>query len=279
LIAAEACDTPPQETAGREIRGWRPGRRVPIETGKVYLVGAGPGHPELLTLKAAELLRAADVVIYDRLIQQQVLGLSKPSAERIYVGKSDGCHTSRQSEIHELLARKAREGKLVVRLKGGDPFLFGRGGEEAEYLAEQGIACQVIPGVCSALSAPLAAGIPVTHRDLASSVAFVTGHESQHHESRIDWAALSRIDTLVFLMAVHNAGKVARKLIEHGRDPATPAAVIQMAFWPGQRTITTTLAELEAAIARENIQPPATLVIGEVVRLRDKLRLTERDQS
>ena len=149
-----------------------------MKLGKVYLVGAGPGHPELLTVKAAELLRKADVVVYDRLVQEEVLALSKPAAERIYMGKPVGKHGSRQEEIHALLLQKAREGKLVVRLKGGDPFLFGRGGEEAEYLADRGIPFEVIPGVSSALAAPLSAGISVTHREAASSVAIVTGHEA-----------------------------------------------------------------------------------------------------
>jgi len=252
-------------------------REVAIKTGKVYLVGAGPGHPELLTLKAAELLKAADAVVYDRLIHEAVLGLLKPSAERIYMGKQVGHHASRQMEINELLAGKAQEGKLVVRLKGGDPFLFGRGGEEAEYLAEHGIPFDVIPGVCSALSAPLAAGIPVTHRDMASSVAFITGHEAQEHDTRVDWAAISKIDTLVFLMCVHNLARIAANLIAHGRHPETPAALIQMAFWPEERVVTATLATIAEAAEREQIKPPATLVVGEVVRMGEKLRAAERD--
>ena len=193
--------------------------------GKVYLVGAGPGHPELLTLKAARLLERAAVVVYDRLVQEEVLALTDPACERIYMGKPLGRHDSRQDEIHQLLLRKSREGKLVVRLKGGDPFLFGRGGEEAEFLAAHGVPFEVIPGVSSALAAPASAGIAVTHRDMASAVAFVTGHEAAE-TSRLDWQALSRIDTLVFLMAVHNAGRITRNLIACGRPPATPAAPI-----------------------------------------------------
>lgn len=242
--------------------------------GKVYLVGAGPGHPELLTLKAAALLKVADVIIYDRLIQEEVLRLTKTSAERIYMGKPLGKHTSRQDEIHELLVRKAREGKTVIRLKGGDPFLFGRGGEEAEYLADHGVPFEVIPGVSSALAAPLSAGISVTHRDCSSCVAIVTGHEAHEEQSRLDWEALSKMETLVFLMAVHNVRKIAERLMAHGRGPATPAAMIQMAYWRDERVVTGTLASIADEVQRAGIEPPATLVIGEVVRLREKLRVS-----
>ncbi|MDR3699370.1 MAG: uroporphyrinogen-III C-methyltransferase [Candidatus Sulfopaludibacter sp.] len=245
--------------------------------GKVYLVGAGPGHPELLTVKAVKLLEASDVIIYDRLIQEEILALAKPSAERIYLGKSVGIHESRQEEICEMLVRKAREGQMVVRLKGGDPFLFGRGGEEAEYLAEHGIPFEVVPGVSSALAAPASAGIAVTHRDSASSVAIVTGHEANRDHSRTNWAALAGIDTLVFLMAVHTVDRVAAELIAHGRDPETPAAMIQMAFWHGERVVTGTLGTIAAEVERSGIEPPATLVIGEAVRLREKLKHSQRD--
>ena len=239
--------------------------------GKVYLVGAGPGPAELLTLKAVDLLKAADVIIYDRLIQEQVLAFCKPTVERIYMGKPLGRHDSRQEEIHNLLLRKANEGKLVVRLKGGDPFLFGRGGEEVEFLADHRVAFEVVPGVSSALAAPLSAGIAVTHRDAASSVAIVTGHEATKNAGRMDWQALSRMDTLVFLMVVHNIGRVSKELIAHGRDPATPAALIQMAFWPEEKVVAGTLADIAEKAALSGISPPATLVVGEVVRLREKL--------
>jgi uroporphyrinogen III methyltransferase/synthase len=248
-----------------------------MKPGKVYLVGAGPGHPELLTVKAAELLRKADVVVYDRLVQEEVLALSKPAAERIYMGKPVGRHGSRQEEIHALLLQKAREGKLVVRLKGGDPFLFGRGGEEAEYLAERGIPFEVIPGVSSALAAPLSAGIPVTHREAASTVAIVTGHLARGAGGRLNWKALSRMDTLIFLMSVHNLRLISDNLIRHGRSPATPAAMIQMAFWPDEQVVSGTLADIAAAVEKARIKPPATLVVGEVVRLRGKLKDAQRD--
>jgi len=245
--------------------------------GKVYLVGAGPGHPELLTVKAAKLLQSGDVIVYDRLIQGEILALAKPSAELIYMGKTVGLHDSRQQEIHDLLARKSREGKTVVRLKGGDPFLFGRGGEEAEFLAEQDIPFEVIPGVSSALAAPMSAGIAVTHRDTASAVAIVTGHEANREESRLNWAALAGMDTLVFLMSVHSVSRIAAELIGHGRDPATPAAMIQMAFWHGEKVVTGTLESIAADMARAGITPPATLVVGEAVRLREKLQHSQRD--
>ncbi len=240
-------------------------------TGKVYLVGAGPGDPKLLTLKAAELLEAAEVVVYDRLIQEGVLAYVNPVAECIYMGKPVGRHESRQDEINELLVRKAREGKMVVRLKCGDPFVFARGGEEAEYLVDHGVPFEAIPGVSSALAAPLAAGIPVTHRDSASSLGIITGHECRDDESRLDWGAISKLQTLVFLMGVSNVGKIARKLIENGKSAETPAALIYRAFWPEQRAITATLGTIAAEAIRAGIEPPATLVVGEVVRLREKL--------
>lgn len=258
-------------------RGNRPAGARPIQPGKVYLVGAGPGHPELLTLKAAELLRRADVIIYDRLIQEEVLALAKPSAERIYMGKPVDRHESRQQQVHELLVRKAREGKVVVRLKGGDPFLFGRGGEEAEYLADHGIPFDVIPGVTSALSAPLAVGIAVTHRNAASSVAIVTGHEAKKDHARVDWAALARLDTLIFLMGVSNTGLIAGSLMRHGMAPDTPAAMIQMAYWPDERAVFATLGTIEEEVQRAGIKPPATLVIGRVVAMREKLARAARE--
>jgi uroporphyrin-III C-methyltransferase len=245
--------------------------------GKVYLVGAGPGHPDLLTVKAVALLQAADVVVYDRLIQEEVVALARPSAERVFMGKPVGRHDSRQDEIHELLVRKAREGKMVVRLKGGDPFVFGRGGEEAEYLADHAVPFEAIPGVSSAFAAPLSAGIAVTHRDAASTVAIVTGHEAKDEQSHVDWSALAKIETVVFLMAVHNVARIAERLAAHGRDTATPAAMIQMAFWHDERVVTATLGTIADEVERAGIKPPATLVIGETVRLREKLKHSPRD--
>jgi uroporphyrin-III C-methyltransferase len=248
------------------------------KVGKVYLVGAGPGHPDLLTVKAVKLLKAADVVVYDRLVQQDVLALGNPLAEWIYMGKPVGHHESRQDEIHQLLVRKAREGKMVVRLKGGDPYVFGRGAEEAEYLVDHGVPFDVIPGVSSALSAPLSAGIPVTHRDYASGVAIVTGHFStQENEQALDFSALSRIPTLIVLMGVHTVRTISSRLIEAGRDPQTPAAIVQMAFWEGEKVVTGTLATIAEQAELHRIEAPATLVIGEVVALRDKLKVAQKE--
>jgi uroporphyrinogen III methyltransferase / synthase len=188
------------------------------------------------------------------------------------MGKVLGCHASRQDEIHQLLVEKAREGKTVIRLKGGDPFLFGRGGEEIEYLAEHGVPFEVVPGVSSCLSAPLSANIAVTHREASSSVAIVTGHNAIGNHERVDWEALSKIDTVVFLMGVHNVKTIAEKLIAAGRSPDTPAAMIQMAFWDGEHVVTGTLRNIASEVRRAGVEPPATMVVGEVVRLRDKLK-------
>ncbi len=242
-----------------------------IRPGTVVLVGAGPGDPDLLTLRAARLIAQADTLVYDRLIQSGVLNLARPTAEKIYMGKEHGHHT-RQNEINALLVEKARQGKSVVRLKGGDPFLFGRGGEEVEYLAEHGIPFDVVPGVSSCLAAPLSAGIAVTHRDASSAVAIVTGHSADGHEDRVDWEAVARIGTAVFLMGVHNIDTIARKLVAAGRAPETPAAMIQMAYCAGGRVVTATLATIAAEVRLAQIQPPAVLVVGEVVRLREKLQ-------
>jgi len=239
--------------------------------GKVILVGAGPGDPGLLTLRAVERIRAADVLVYDRLVHDGALALAKPSAEKIYMGKEPG-HHARQDDIHALLVEKAREGKMVVRLKGGDPFLFGRGGEEVEYLAEHGIPFEVVPGVSSCLSAPLSAGIAVTHRESSSSVVIVTGHSADGSEDQVDWEAVARIGTAVFLMGVHNLEAIVRNLLAAGRSPATPAAMIQMAYSENERVVTGTLENIAAEVRRANIEPPATLVVGEVVRLRDRLQ-------
>jgi len=245
--------------------------------GKVYLVGAGPGHPDLLTIRAVRLLQAADVIVYDRLIQEEVLALAKPGAEKIFVGKYLGKHASRQEEIHELLVRKAKDGRMVIRLKGGDPFLFGRGGEEAEYLTDHGIAFEVVPGVSSCLSAPLSVGIPVTHRNVSSSVAVVTGHNSTGNHDRVDWHALSKVETLVILMGVHNVGHITQALMAAGRPSDTPAAMIQMAFWPGQQIVVGTLATIAEAVQRAGMEAPATLVIGDVVNMHEKLKQASAD--
>lgn len=242
-----------------------------MRLGKVYLVGAGPGNPELLTLRAAALVEAADVIVYDRLVQERVLARARPEAERIAVGKVVGGPHTQQDHIHEVLLAKAREGKMVVRLKGGDPFMFGRGGEEAEFLVEHGIAFEVVPGVSSTVAAPLRALIPVTHRGVAPCVAFVTGHESQEEDSHLDWEALGRMPTLVFVMPVQNLRHITGALIAHGREVSTPAAVIHAAFWDDEQVVTGTLGTIADVVEAAGVRPPATLVVGEVVRLREKL--------
>ncbi len=241
--------------------------------GKVYLVGAGPGDPELITLKAARYLAEADVVIYDRLIDNRLLEEVPAKAELIYVGKKAGHHTLKQPEINQLLVNKAKEGKTVVRLKGGDPFLLGRGGEEAEALAENDIPFEVVPGVTSATAVPAYAGIPVTHRSFASSLAIITGHEDPTKgDSSIAWDKLATgADTLVFLMGMGNLAQIADELIKNGRSPSTPVAVIRDGTTPRQQTIVGTIADIAAKAANSGIESPALIVVGDVVRLRERL--------
>jgi uroporphyrinogen III methyltransferase / synthase len=243
--------------------------------GKVYLIGAGPGDPGLLTLKGKRCLEQADVVVYDYLANPRLLRFAKPAAERIYVGKQAGKHTLSQGEIGQLLVARAREGKVVARLKGGDPFIFGRGGEEAEELAGAGIPFEVVPGVTAAVAVPAYAGIPLTHRDLTSTVAFVTGHEDPtKDDTSIAWEKLATgIGTLVFFMGVGQLAEIAGKLLAHGRSPETPAAVIRWGTRAEQEVVTATLATL--AVRCQGMKPPALIVVGEVVALRDKLRWFE----
>lgn len=235
----------------------------------VYLVGAGAGDFGLLTLKAAEILKSADVVIYDRLADDEILNLC-PNAKKIYVGKSAGLHTLKQDEINQLLVDTARKNKIVVRLKGGDPFVFGRGGEEAIFLRENDLPFEIVPGVTSAIAVPAYAGIPVTHRGIAASFAVVTGHEDPTKEiSSINWKNLATaVDTLIFLMGVANISKIVAKLIEHGRNPETPAAFIRWGTKSTQKVFVTTLKDAPNA----KIQPPAIFLVGEVVNLREQLK-------
>jgi uroporphyrin-III C-methyltransferase len=241
--------------------------------GTCYLVGAGPGDPELLTLKGLRRLRAADAVVYDAWVCEELLRECRADAELIYVGKRAGLHYASQAAINAILIEKARAGLQVVRLKGGDPFVFGRGGEEAEALAAAGIAWEVVPGVTSAIGVPAYAGIPVTHRAAASSVAFVTGHEDPTRaETRVDWRALAQgVDTLVFLMGIGRLEQIATQLIAHGRPADTPAAAIRWGTTPQQETVVGTLATIPADVARAGLGAPATLIVGEVVRLRERL--------
>ena len=242
--------------------------------GFISLVGAGPGDPELLTVGGAARLAEADVVIYDHLANPALLAHARHGAELIYVGKTTDRHTLTQDEINALLVEQGLATKRVVRLKGGDPFVFGRGGEEADALVAAGVPFEVLPGVTSAIAAPAYAGIPVTHRGVASSFAVITGHEDPAKETTsIDWEHLARgIDTLVFLMGTGRLREIARQLIDHGRPPATPAAVIEWGTLPRQRTAAGTLATIADAVREAGIEPPAVTVVGEVARLRDGLR-------
>ena len=243
---------------------------------KVYLVGAGPGDAGLLTVKALDLIRRADVIIYDRLADESILGYARADAEKIYVGKSAGNHTMPQSEINQLLIERAVDDKLIVRLKGGDPFVFGRGGEEALALVEHNIPFEIVPGVTSAIAVAAYAGIPVTHRGVATSFAVVTGHEMDDERSNIRWDKLSTgADTLIFLMGVANIGRITRRLIDNGRDPMTPAAIIRCGTRSNQRTLLTTVERAAADVEREGITPPAIFIVGEVVKLRDRLNWFE----
>ncbi len=242
-------------------------------TGKVYLVGAGPGDPGLFTIKGLELLRAADVVMYDALANPELLKECKQGAELIDAGKRARDHHLSQWQTNELLVEKAKEGKLVVRLKGGDPFLFGRGAEEAEELRKAGAEVHVVPGVSSSISVPELAGIPVTHRDHASLVTFITGHEKADRETdRIDWKSLvGGHGTLVIMMGLGNAGTISKELIAGGMSPDMPAAVISKGSTPDQKVVVTKVSDLESAIKENAIEPPGIIVVGEVAKMREVL--------
>ncbi len=244
-----------------------------MKVGKVYLVGAGPGDPGLITQKGLECLALADVVIYDHLLDERLLDSAPAGVERIYVGKQAEEHAKEQDEITQLLVQKANEGKSVVRLKGGDPFVLGRGGEEAEVLKNNRVPFEVVPGVSSAVAVPAYAGIPVTHRGLASSFAVITGHEDPSKlGSSIAWEKLTAgVDTLVFLMGMRNLPQIVAKLLEHGRPADTPVAVIKDGTRPGQKTVTGNLKDIVARAREQSLNPPVVIVVGEVVRLREKL--------
>lgn len=241
-------------------------------SGIVYLVGAGPGDPGLLTQKGAACIKKAQVVVYDYLANPELLALAPASAERIYVGKKGGDHTMGQDGINQLLCDLAASGKIVTRLKGGDPYVFGRGGEEASALRQQGHAFEVVPGVTSAIAAPSYAGIPVTDRRATTEVAFITGHEDPTKPgSTINWASLSGIGTLVFLMGVKNLPHICKQLIAHGKPSDTPAAAVRWGTTPRQRTISGTLADLPDKVREAGLKAPAITVVGQVVSLREEL--------
>jgi uroporphyrinogen III methyltransferase / synthase len=248
------------------------------KAGKVYLVGAGPGDPGLMTIRGMECLSGADVVIYDYLANPAFLQYAGEEAELIYVGKKGGCHTMSQEEISSLIVQRALKGQIVARLKGGDPFIFGRGGEEAQELVRAGVAFEVVPGVTSAIAVPAYAGIPLTHRDHTSTVAFVTGHEDPTKErSDIAWEKLATAaGTLVFLMGVGNLKHITEHLIKHGRSPETPAAVIRRGTVAEQRTVTGRLADIALLAEEKGMKPPAIIVVGDVVELRQELNWFEK---
>ena len=248
-----------------------------VEPGTVYLVGAGPGDPGLITVRGQAYLSQAQVVIHDRLIDRRLLELAE-EAELIDVGKQPDRHPVPQEEINALLVEKARQGRVVVRLKGGDPFVFGRGGEEALALFQAGLPFEIVPGVTSAVAAPAYAGIPVTHRGVAASVAFITGHRADQSDigPSIPWQHLALgVDTLVFLMGVHNLPEIVENLLAHGRSPGTPVALIQQGTYATQKTVVGVLGDSLTKAAQ--IQPPAITLVGEVVRLRESLQWFEEN--
>ncbi|MFW5874733.1 MAG: uroporphyrinogen-III C-methyltransferase [bacterium] len=247
-------------------------------SGKVFLLGAGPGDPGLITEKAASCIAEADVVVYDYLASKQLLKYARADAELIYVGKKGGDHTLSQEKINALLVEKAKSGNKVARLKGGDPFIFGRGGEEIEELAGAGIEFEVVPGVTSAVAAPAYAGIPLTHRQFASCVTFITGHEDpKKTDSMINWEALAQTGgTLVFLMGVKNLPNIVKRLKAAGMRPGTPAALIRWGTTPSQQTVSGTLETICENVENARIKPPCIIVIGDVVNLREKMKWFEK---
>ena len=248
-----------------------------MTTGKVYLIGAGPGDPGLITVKGLELVQKADVIIYDYLANERLLEQHRPDAELIYVGKQGGRHTLPQEEINALIVQKAAAGSVVARLKGGDPFIFGRGGEEAEACVDHGIPFEVVPGVTAATSVPTYAGIPLTHRDHTASVAFVTGHEDPTKSaSNLHWKELATgIGTLVFFMGMKNIQNIVDNLVSNGRSADTPVAAVQWGTRTDQRVVTGSLRNIVQRVREARLGPPAIIVVGEVVALRDKLNWFE----
>lgn len=245
--------------------------------GKVYLVGAGPGDPGLLTVKAYDLIRAADCIIYDSLVNREILDLASPFAEFVDVGKRRGGDSWKQEDINKLLVDKAAEHAIVVRLKGGDPFVFGRGAEEAQVLVHEKIEWEVVPGVSAGIAVPAYAGIPITHRGLCSSVAFVTGHEDPLKQaSSVRWDYLAKgVDTIVIFMGVSRIGLIASELIQNGRPDQTPVGIVRWGTYESQETWITTLGEVQSVIEREHIQSPAIIIVGEVVSLQPQLKWFE----
>lgn len=248
-----------------------------MKQGKVYIIGAGPGDPGLITVRAVKCLQKSDVVVYDYLVNQDILGLAGKDARLVYAGKKGGDHTVSQEMLNQILVKEASDGNIVARLKGGDPFIFGRGGEEAEVLSEAGIPFEIIPGVTSAIAVPAYAGIPLTHRRFTSSVTFVTGHEDPTKGgSSIDWENISAVGTIVFLMGVKNLTHIVTNLIKNGKDPGTTAALIRWGTTADQETLTGTLENIAEMAEEKKFSPPAIFVVGDVVKLRDDLNWFEK---
>jgi len=251
----------------------------PLNSGEVYLIGGGPGDPDLLTFRALRLMQQADVVVYDRLISPAVLDLTRRDADRMYVGKERDNHSVPQDQINQLLVDLAKQGKRVARLKGGDPFIFGRGGEEIELLAEHQIPFQVVPGITAASGISSYAGIPLTHRDHAQSVTFATGH-LKDGSSDLNWQALAQPgQTVVFYMGLKGVETISSKLIEHGMDPKTPAALVQKGTTPDQKEYIGTLETLPQIVKESDIKPPTLTIIGSVVTLHAKLDWFQPDEQ
>jgi len=245
--------------------------------GKVYIVGAGPGDVELMTLKGLRCIKEADVILYDRLINKELLEYAKPNAKLIYCGKQPNRHAMIQDHIHYTLVEYASQGKVVTRLKGGDPFVFGRGAEEAEVLAANGIEFEIVPGVTSGIAAAAYAGIPVTHRDLSSSFAIVTGHMREGKQDSIKWESLAKgIDTLAIYMGVGNLPYICAQLLKYGKNPSTPVALVYMGTYKEQQTVVGSLETIVEIVETEQIKNPSMILVGEVVNLREKIQWFEK---
>ncbi|MFS0777914.1 uroporphyrinogen-III C-methyltransferase [Neobacillus sp. 3P2-tot-E-2] len=246
--------------------------------GKAYIVGAGPGDPELITVKALRCIQNAEVILYDRLVNPELLKEAKTNCQLIYCGKQPNYHTLQQETINHLLVKYTKQGKNVVRLKGGDPFVFGRGAEEVEALVAKGLQVEVVPGITAGIAAPVYAGIPITHRELSSSFAIVTGHKSTGKPTDINWKSLATaVDTLAIYMGITNLPYICEELLKHGKKENTPVAVIQQGTTLAQRTVTGTLSSIVGVVEKEGIQNPAMIVVGEVVTFRDKISLLEEE--
>lgn len=255
------------ESQGQETQGQS------SKLGEVYLIGAGPGDPDLMTFKGLKLLQQADVILYDRLVSPEILDMARREAERIYVGKKDKYHAIPQQDISQMMVDLAQQGKKVARLKGGDPYIFGRGAEEVELLAQNNIPYQVVPGITAASGCAAYADFPLTHRDYSQSVALITGHQ-QAGAKEIDYARLAQSgDTMVFYMGIKNAPKIQTGLLVHGMLESTPVAIIENGTRPSQRETYTSLGQLSETLETNHIKPPALLIVGEVIRVRDRLKL------